>query len=194
MAVMALAAFVFGLTLVASTAALLVVLRRRNRVVPRVRTRAPLMWLWSLSAPARAHRRLRRAIAATRAAVGQGAEAGLAVDGLADCVDELQRLAVEADGRLVVAARFNPAVRRAMLRGLRPEIDEIELLGARVAATVVSRAGAREERLADVVARVTERLDALDAAHLELSRLEASWQRPAPSPTAPPTAIPPTRR
>jgi hypothetical protein len=40
--------------------------------------------------------------------------------------------------------------------------------------------------VADVLARITERLDALDAAHREIAHLESSWHqppltRPAPS-------------
>jgi hypothetical protein len=145
----------------------------RNRISPRVRTAAPLSWLWAMRGPALAHRRLRRAIRGARGALAQGAKAGLPVDGLADCVEELERQAVVVDDHLVVASRFSTSIRRSMLRGLRPQVTEIELLAARLAATVVSRSTVSEERIADALTRIRERLDALDAAHAELAGLEA---------------------
>ena len=180
------------LTVVSAGARVVVSLRRRNRINPRIRTHAPLAWLWQTSGCARAHRRLRRALRGAHGAVAQGAVSGIPVDGLVDCVGELERLALSVDDQLVVAARFATSIRRSMLRGLRPEVTEIEMLAARIAATVVSRSHLSEERLADSVARITERLDALDAAHAELARLEAAWQRPVP--LAAPTETAPVRR
>jgi hypothetical protein len=166
----------FGAVVVGGAGATAVHFTRRNRISPGVRTAAPLSWLWALRSPALAHRRLRRAIQGARGALAQGAKAGLPVDGLAACVDELARQAVVVDAHLVVASRFAPSIRRSMLRGLRPQVTEIELLAARLAATVVSRSTVSEDRIADALSRIRERLDALDAAHAELAGLEARLQ------------------
>jgi hypothetical protein len=162
-----------GLLVAAGAGAAAIHVSHRNRISPRVRTAAPLSWLWAVRSPALAHRRLRRAIRGARGALAQGAKAGLPVDGLADCVDELERQAVVVDDHLVVASRFSPSIRRTMLRGLRPQVSEIEQLAARLAATVVSRSTVSEDRIADALKRIRERLDALDAAHAELAGLEA---------------------
>jgi hypothetical protein len=92
-------------------------------------------------------------------------------------VREIERLAVTADEQLVVAGGFSGSVRRTMLRGLRPQIVQLESLAARTAATVVSRTHLSDARLGDAVARVHERLDALDAAHAEIAELEHALQR-----------------
>ncbi|HWW55234.1 MAG TPA: hypothetical protein VNY84_15760 [Acidimicrobiales bacterium] len=171
------AIFVFIVLVSVAVGGGLIVLRRHNRISPRVRTSAPLTWLLHPAGPARAHRRLRRAVRATRGAVDQAGASGLPVDGLLDCVDELERLAITADEQLVVAARFSGSVRRTMLRGLRPQINGLESVAARTAATVVSRTQLTDERLADAVARIHERLDALDAAHAEVAELEKTLRR-----------------
>jgi hypothetical protein len=155
----------------------LFVLRRHNRISPGIRTSAPLSWLWRPAGPARAHRRLRRAVRAAHRAVDQAGAAGIPVNGLLDCVEEIERLAVTADEQLVVAGRFSGSVRRTMLRGLRPQIVELESLAARTAATVVCRTHLSDAHLGDAVARVHERLDALDAAHAEIAELEHALQR-----------------
>jgi hypothetical protein len=156
-------------------------LRRRNRINPRVRTAAPLRWLWSIRAPARAHRRLRRAVRGAHGALAQGGAQGLPVDGLADCLGDLEAHAFAIDDQLVVASRFSTSICRSMLRGLRPEVAEIEVIAARVAATVVTRSTMSDERLANVRRGVSERLDALDAAHAEVAGLEARWRAPFPA-------------
>ena len=162
-----------------SVLACLTYLRRRVRINPRVRSAAPVGWLWSMRAPARAHRRLRRALRGARGALAQGASNGMAVDGLSGCLEELEAHALAVDDQIIVAARFAPVIRRSMLKGLRPEVTEIELLSARVAATVVSRTALHEKRLADVRSRIAERLDALDAASAEIAALERRWHAPA---------------
>jgi hypothetical protein len=154
-------------------------LNRANRINPRVRGVAPLSWLWRPDACARYHRRLRKAMRGARGAVAQGRVGGLVVDGLAEAIDELERHALRVDEQLVVAARFRGPVRRSMLRGLRPTVAEIEVLAARMAASVVARSSFSPDGLHDVVQRLTDRMNALDAAHAEIARLEATFQGPA---------------
>ena len=107
----------------------------------------------------------------------QAGSSGIPVHGLRDCVDELERLAVTTDEHLVVAARFSGSVRRTMLRGLRPQINELESVAARTAATVISRTHLSDERMTDAVARIHDRLDALEAAHAEIAQLENVLER-----------------
>jgi hypothetical protein len=172
--VVAIVAVAGGLSLTV-TAALGVYLRRRNRIHPRVRSAAPLRWLWGLRGPARTHRRLRRAIRGAHGALAQGGLRGFRVEGLDECLSELENHAFAVDDQLVVASRFSAPICRSMLRGLRSEVAEIELLAARIAATVVSRSSLTETGLAGVRTRIIERLDALDAAHAEIARLETRW-------------------
>jgi len=164
---------------IASAAGCAAYLRRRVRINPKVRSAVPVYWLWSVHAPARAHRRLRRAVRGARAALAQAAAAGMVVDGLSGCLQDLEAHALAVDDQIIVAARFAPLIRRSMLRGLRPEVTEIEFLSARVAAAVVSRTAVSEERLADVRTRISQRLDALDAASAEIAALETRWHTPA---------------
>jgi hypothetical protein len=167
------------LIILGSLVAAFVSLGRRNRINPRVQTAAPLTWLWRPGSAARAHRRLRRALRAARHTIAHGARSGAGVDGLAECTDDLERHAVALDEQLVLASRFGPIIRRTMMGHLRADVSEVELLAARIATTVVARSALSEERVADVVTRVTERLDALDAAHREISSLETRFRLPS---------------
>lgn len=126
-------------------------LRVRNRVSPRVRTRAPLSWLWSWRAAPRLHRRLRRSVLATRSGLPAW---------LADLAAEVESRAVALDAELVAADRAPMPARARLIAGLRDEVAEVEALDQRL----VSMARARRGDLA----AVRERLDALDAALREL--------------------------
>ena len=154
-------------------------LRRRNRVSPRVRSRAPLAWMASPGRAAVAHRRLRRAV--------RGVHAAAALDGgphgeLAVCIADMERQAAAIDDHLVLAARCSPVVRRNLVRGLEGQVREIEAVSGRIATLLVG--GRRPiEGGADTVRRISERLDALDAANAELASLEATYASPSWDPT-----------
>jgi len=152
-------------------------LHRRNRVAPGARAKRPLRWLISPTGPSRAHRRLRRAVTASRVAVTHARQRGaLGVDHLEGCVAELQHHALAVDDRLAIADRCPPRERRAMMRGLAAQVAEVERLSARLVGALMARGGpAVADPIDDTPRRLTERLDALDAAHAELAALEADW-------------------
>jgi hypothetical protein len=139
----------------------------RNRVVPGLRSPAPLGWLWSTRLAARLHRRLRTAVAAATASV---AARGLEDLGLADVVAELKQRAVELDAQLVLADRAPKPARRRMLRELQAETFELERLVERVMRMSRAFAGAvPSERGLGVV---RERLELLESALRELDGVE----------------------
>jgi hypothetical protein len=174
-------------------------LRRRNRVSPSVATAAPLDWLWSLSAGARLHRRLQVAVRAVRADVALLARRGRPTPALASLVAELEEQAVAVDDGVVAAARHGKRQRRQLLAALDPQVLEIEALSSRLAA--LAREQGRGPVLADEPAaleRISQRLDALEAARQELATVESDsglrseeWSLPSsssgPNPPASPT-------
>jgi hypothetical protein len=103
-------------------------LRRANRVAPGRRSPAPLSWLVSLGAPARLHRRLRRAVAAADLSVAVSP----AAHALQDVAGELAARAISLDDCLVAADSLHPAVRRNHLTQLAAEVREVELSTARL--------------------------------------------------------------
>jgi hypothetical protein len=141
-------------------------LQRRNRVSPRIPSRAPLDWLWSWSLPARLHRHLARTVAAARGCI-QGSRAQL---GLEDLVADLERHACAIDDQLVVIDRLPASNRRRLLRELAAEVREVDSVAERIIRS--GRAWAGVEPSARALAPVAERLDALEAAMRDLSRLD----------------------
>ena len=171
---------------VGSAVAVAAWLRRRNRVSPNARSRAPLTWLVSPSRAALAHRRLRRAVVAVRAATAPRDRRTNRDGGeLAACVAELQRHAAAVDDHLVLAARCSPAVRRNLVRGLGREVGDVERLAARVTTAALGQSLGSAARRDDAVRHIAERLDALEAAHADLAALEATWASPAFNPARP---------
>jgi hypothetical protein len=141
-------------------------LHLRNRVSPRVASRAPLEWMWSWSQPARLHRHLARTVAAAHSCI-DGTRAQL---GLEDLVGELERHACAIDDQLVVVARLPQSTRRRLLRELAAEVRHVDALAERVIRT--GRAWAGVEPSTRALAPVAERLDALDEALRDLARLD----------------------
>ncbi len=167
---------------VATAICLLVWLRRYNRVSLRARSRAPLSWLVSPRRAAVAHRRLRRAVGGARVAAGlqRGSGRRSGSSSLSGCVIELERHAATVDDHLVLAARCSPAVRRSLVSGLGREVGEVERLAARVTSAAIGRSsGGSPARLDDVIGRIGDHLDALEAARADLAALEATWASPA---------------
>ena len=128
-------------------------LRVRNRVVPEVRSPAPLGWLWSPRAAARLHRRLRGSVLSAR----------MALDGsFADLAREVEERAVALDRQLVAADRARLPARTRLVADLRDEVAQVEALDQRLVSM------ARTSRSRSDLSAVRERLDALDAALREL--------------------------
>jgi hypothetical protein len=140
---------------VCCVAAAVHMLRVRNRVVPDVKSAAPVGWLWSPRAAARLHRRLRGSVLSARLSL----EAGSAFAGLAH---EVEQRAVLLDRELVAADRARLPARARLVGDLRDEVGQVEALNQRLVAM------ARTRRATTDLTAVRERLDALDAALREL--------------------------
>jgi hypothetical protein len=166
----------------AVTAALVWRLRRRNRVSPSVRSEAPVLWLWSPTRAARLHRRLQKAVSAARYGLGldHGRRSRPASPQLSELVDDLQLQAVAVDRQVVVASRCPPTVRTRLLRALADQTGDIERLVERVLEAASATAG---DPPPAALARMGERLDALEAARDELARLEAAAGLPCVEPS-----------
>ena len=142
---------------------------RRNRIAPRIRTGAPLGWLWSGRLAARMHRRLRAVVRNAQACCPRVSRK-TPRSTVHELVDDLVELAAAADRRLVMAASL-PRFRRALtLAEIAVEIREIEALGGRVRNYAGLGAPAPV-----TVAALEERLDALDAARREIDGID--WTR-----------------
>jgi hypothetical protein len=139
---------------------------RANRVVPDRRTTAPIGWLWSLRAPARLHRRLRRAVAMVRAAVTPLAGRS----SLSHLAEELAQRAAFIDDRLVAAAPT-----RWLLGGLAREVADVEADARRLTSLAHSwRTQLQQAALSSEPGPALDmqsRLDAFEAAMTELSRV-----------------------
>ena len=151
-------------------------LRRRNRVVPDVASTAPLRWLTSPGKGARLHRRLRAAIATTRSAARRDRDAGSTEGAVAAIAAGLQRHAAALDRHIVVAAAAPRSQRRELLGALRPQVDQLEQLSARLARHVATTE-VEVPRLAHhplPLDDLEERLDALEDAREEVALAEVA--------------------
>jgi len=154
-------------------------LRQRNEVSTRHPIRPPLRWAASIGSCGRLHRRLRAAVAAVRLAVPpprrrgrRPAEAQTVWETLAE---EIELHAVSLDRDLLLADRLRGPTALAARQAAGRQVRELERLAHRVAAAAFAaqeRPGA--EPASETLARISEHLDALDAARLELARLEAT--------------------
>ena len=175
-----LAVFAFMLTWVALAAIGMVVLRwrlgRANRVSPAVKSTAPLLWLWTPMRAARLHRRLRTAVALIHLSPSPRTRQApsLSVDELRR---ELEYQAVELDQHLVIAVRHPRSHRRGLLASLDVQVGEVERLALRLSnmsrpTGTPSSGWAGPVTPPEVLERMSEQLDLLDAAQLELTEIE----------------------
>jgi hypothetical protein len=152
-------------------------LGRANRVSPSLRSPAPLYWLWSPRLTARLHRRLRIAVGLIHLAPTRRVNRApsLSVDELRR---ELEYQAVELDGHLVVAARHPRSHRRGLLANLERQVAEVERLAVRLSHLVrsdgVPATGweAEQPSSPEALDRISDQLDLLDAARVELGEIE----------------------
>lgn len=154
-------------------------LRRRNRVSPRHAGHAPLRWSVEPMAAARLHRRLGSSVAVLRSAIPMPVRKSAV---RAEC-SSLTRLALELedhaaalDHDLVVVARLRSEERRRRLAALERQVSEVERLAARLSSAAAASHPLRPgtEPTDHALARVSESLDALEAARDEIARLESS--------------------
>jgi hypothetical protein len=144
-------------------------LSRHNRVAARVRTGAPLSWLFSARLAPRMHRRLCAVVRNAQASCPRVSRRAPRST-VHELVDDLVELAAAADRRLVDAAGL-PRFRRALaLAEIAGEIREIETLSVRV-----RQYGSVGAPATVSVASLQERLDALDAARREIDGID--WTR-----------------
>lgn len=133
--------------------------RRSVRVVPEVPSKAPVSWQASIRHHARLHRQLQATVGSVRLAL----ESSVSELQLRPLARELEAHACALDDQLAVAARSPSPARGRMLRELDGECRALTEAARRIIALSSESAVARSG-----VARVTERLDALDAALAEL--------------------------
>ena len=170
-----------GLVLVGSAALCWLVwrgVRRRNEVSVAHPTRPPLRWLVWPTTCARLHRRLRGSVMVLRAAVpaprvrrlrrGQRDDATM-LDALAS---ELESHAAVLDGELLVVARARGVMGMAGRQQAANRVAELERSALRVAAEARGCGPAGSESIDAALRRLSDDLDARDAAWTELSRLE----------------------
>jgi hypothetical protein len=145
-------------------------LRKQLRLRPKTRSQAPTAWLVSTSEPARLHRRLRRAAAIARSA---GARGDSTISGMAT---ELEDHAIALEAHLVALSRVWRRERDGR-HHVHTQVVHVEQLASRLSASAVTAAQTRALGAGspDALRELEERLDALDAARIELAQLEHHW-------------------
>lgn len=165
-------------------------LRRRNEVSPRAPSGAPLRWMVWPAPLAVLHRRLRDAIVVLRAAVPARRRRRRHsedddVTPYERLADDIELHAARIDRDLLIVARLRGVTKDALRRELTRQVVELERLAQRVAAAASAATGQPGmEPTPAALSRVNAELDALEAAHAEIARLEADLglRRPWPSP------------
>lgn len=162
-------------------------IRRANRIVPGRRSAAPIGWLWSLRAPARMHRRLKRAVRMAAAAAvpveplgehPRSRRRSQPASALGAVADDVARRAVAVDDWLVTTAWMRP-----LPPGLVREVHEVEEAAWRLARTAAAwRAQLHQAIVADVAPGLDlrSRLDAFEAAMAELAPAQPVLMQPGP--------------
>jgi hypothetical protein len=149
---------------------------RANRASPAVKSPAPLHWLWHPGRAARLHRRLRAAVAMIHLSpVPRSRNApSLSVEELRR---ELEYQAVELDQHLVIAVRHPRSHRRGLLASLDVQVVEVERLAVRLSnmsrpTGTPSSGWAGPVTPPEMLERMSQQLDLLDAAQSELAEIE----------------------
>jgi hypothetical protein len=154
-------------------------IRQYNEVSVRHPIRPPLRWAASFGVCGRLHRRLRAAVSAVRVAVPapprrrrRRAEPDSVWETFAG---EIEMHAVALDRDLLFADRLRGPQALVARQAAGRQVRELERLAHRVAAAALtSQQRPGVEPAAETLARISEHLDALDAARAELARLEAT--------------------
>ena len=167
-------------TLAVATGLLVRWVQRRNRVSPRISTSAPIGWLWSPVRAARLHRRLQRAVTIARSCCGRLERARVQLLALLELVDDLERVAVAVDDRLVEASRAHRTVRARMLDDLERDVRQVEATAHHMLRTLDRWTIVTPEAPAAALGRIAERFGALDDAMRELDRIDQSCDAAVP--------------
>ena len=146
--------------------------RRRNRFGKDDRITAPLHWLYTPGEAPRLHRRLLAAVSSARRAARVIDARRITPSGVADLAGELEAQAGVVDDGLILASRLTFVRRHELLNYLRPQVREIE----GVAERLVRMAADWEQRGRPPVdvARLHQRLDAIEQGNREIAELEAA--------------------
>ena len=148
-------------------------LRRRNEVSVRHTTRPPLRWLASPEVCGRLHRRLRDALVVLRVAIPEPrGRRRRELSPLAALAAELEMHAVALDCDLRVVARLRGQTRTAERQAVTARIAAVERNAHRLAAEARGRNREGAEATDEALRRISEYLDARDAAWEDLSRIE----------------------
>jgi hypothetical protein len=164
--VLALLATVCLASILATAGALVWTLRRRNRVVRNVRNSVSLSWLCSPVAPARLHRRLRRAVLAAEAAARRDHSGAVG-----ELTSQLADEALLVDAELVRISGLPRHARRRSLTEASRRTVTIEASAVRLS-SLTSPSAQHAAARASGADRLTERIDLLEAAHADVERLE----------------------
>lgn len=157
-------------------------LRRANAVAERVDTGAPLRWLVVPFPSALLHRRLRDAIGAVRvvcpaqsppARRWRRRSAG-EPSRLHDLVAQLEAHAVALDRELVTALRLRGRRRQHLLVAAARQVVTVERLAARLTTLARTPGPLASAGSADALARLHDEVSALEAARLDIARIEAA--------------------
>lgn len=168
-------------------------LRRRLRIDPDQRTRAPILWLVNVTADARLHRRLRRLAARARAAARGGSR-----HRRRHGVSPSQRLAadiaaevVDLDERLVAARSEDFDSQRVIIKEIRADADRVEAAIDRVTTLIGREADDPSTTIdADPIGAIETRLEQLEAARdADSARVIDTSSTTAPPPAIETTAL-----
>ncbi len=146
-------------------------LRRRNEVSVAHPTRPPLRWLVSPEPCARLHRRLATAVIVVRHAVpSTRRRRRREKEPVAALAADIETRAVALDHDLMIVVHLRGDSSRAVRQRIATQVDMIERIAHRLAITS-SRSGDAAPTI-EAVRRITEYLDALDAARAEIAQIE----------------------
>jgi len=153
-------------------------LQKRNRVSPAVKSPAPVHWLVSPGHTARLHRRLQSAIVDIHLAPAHRRRSRPVTESSVDEMRrELEYQAVQLDHHLVIAARHPRSQRKHLVRSLDVQVVQVEQLSVRLShlsrpAGVAQSGWDLADQPPEVLARLSQQLDLLDAASEELAEIE----------------------
>ena len=149
--------------------------RRRLRIIPKVRTRAPVLWLWSPSLAAQQHRRLRNAASLARITGSRHDVQGWVGSEFPSLIRQLEGEALRIESQLVRVGRHrNSKERRRLLAPVEDELQHLEGSVARLvtAADDWSSCALSSGSSASVLDTIDDRIDAIGSAAREIRRLE----------------------
>ena len=144
-------------------------IRRRLRVSPDQSSHAPLLWLVSLTADARLHRRLRSIASQANEAADLSRRGRSAPTAAQHLTRDIVRELIQIDERLVVSTNLDLDGQKRMIVDLRRQADRAEDLVERVGRVINAEGGASVSppvALDELEARLTRLEEAQNASHV----------------------------